>query len=816
MVTPLRYGANVLDALWQSRDDHEDVSNLVFWDQPTLRVYTPSPDFYAAHSLLVDASTGVFPVPDTSHSPFPTVKWQRTTGTVSARSVLPDGSPPVHELRILDDDPQGAILGTPWAFQTADLGPWAGGYKAKGRGDFEEDRAVAVTLRFGESDAPPSSVLTVLTDVAEIALGKTVSDTSSPGDVRVTAGNLWSVLFAAGSDPAFEQRYPYKDKAGAAHEWVRLHTFTGATPNFVRGGAAQWLVTFAIVAGHLAVSVGGHSAATEAYVYSKPDPRRPGEVQALHIPAGPVRVSGRAGGGPRWIGLRRISWGIGQFSETLGLGSVAPADLSMDLIGWRNVIGDEGLSITAARTAPTTLRYTAQVRGSIDGRTTAALKWVWLHSDRTFAPGSSGYVDYGGAVEPFTETMAEPDFSGGGGTRGSDGSVDLTLDMYELDMIATAAGTDWRADLAPYVPVTFVLGQVRCNADGSGEEELEIARLSGYFERNTDDVSGFHNGKVERGIRDQFLRLKDPGPLIDTSYSPLDLALTPAPDGQIYGYQAVQMILRQTIGDAAADNLRVYLPSDHYSLGFAKYTPGITGSLPASDLPVLLPPYGKYPAEWLKEIATLDFAALYPAGNVWVYGQFDQIVSGLPAHDIYDGRGVGGDLSGTGIPDTQLAWTASSIRRIFNTSVDYNRWVVWGDVPGGAGTDAPKNLGAPLLTADVRDFAGITASWERAKLFQGGQFYDKSQIQQFIRTVKSLSEGHKAAVHLELTFPFALPEVFWGHKFTLHGFPDIQDSGGSGVDGKTFRVYRMSHTGDMNEGKTTCKVTVIELLGGEM
>ncbi|MGI4787915.1 MAG: hypothetical protein ACRYFS_03590 [Janthinobacterium lividum] len=818
--TTTKYGCDVLDILSQSLQAHLAVSNLSFWQQPSLSCYTPSPEFHAAHSLLAETSAGNYYVPDTSASPYPTVLWSRVSGTVNAMAVLPDGFPPVHEIKILDSDPNGAVLGSPWAFQTVDLGAWAGGLGTTSPGQFDESRGIAVTLRLGSSDAPPPTVIELLTDVALVALGQSVSDGSSPGDVRVSVGNIWSVLFPVNGDPCFEKRFPYRDKDGTAHEWSRLHTFAGAVPDRSLDSVPQFLVTFLNIAGRLQISVGGHSVVTDAFCYSEPDPKNPqspSAVKTLRIAPASVQVTGRAGGGPRWIGIRRIQFQIGQFSRVLSLGSNNPADLSVDGIGWRNEVGDPGINITVVRPYPTQVYYTAQVRGTGDGgRTCAALKWVRAHADRASAGGSGEYVDYGGAVKLFDESMAEPDFFGGGGTRGSDGSVDLTLDLYELDQIALASGTSWRADLAPYAPVTFVLGQSLGNADGTGYTEVETTRLTGYLEESSDDLRGFNDGEVRRTLRDQWLRLKDPAAFIDTYYAPLSVCLTsPDSSGYIYGWQGIQLILNRAINADAGSSLKVFLPANWYGLAQAVGDPQVLGRLPANDLPLLASPYGKYAGEFIKQIAEMDFAALYPAGNVWIYGHFDLIVANTPVYDVYDGRGSDGNPPTAVLPDSQLAWVASGIKRVFNSSQDFNRFVVWGDVPGGAGSDAPKNLGAPLLAGEARDFSSIAASWERTKLFQGGQFYEQKQVDQFAQVVLSLTDSAKTAVHLEVEFSFALPEVFWGHKMTLHGFPDIQAADGTGVSGKTFRVYKLTHTGNLTTVKVTTRVTLIEMLAGE-
>lgn len=809
-------GCDVLDILAQSLPQHEAVSNLVFWPQDTLNCYTPSPEFEAAHSVLADASAGAYPAPDTRRSAYNTVQWSRVSGTVNAQAVLPDGHPAVHEIKILDSDPAGRQVGLPWAFQTVDLGKWKDGLGAKSPGQFDESRGVAVTLRLGTDDAPPPSVITTLVDTAIIALGQSASDPSSPGDVRVTAGNIWSVLFPAGGDPVFEKRFPHRDKAGNAHEWVRLHTFTGATADRSLGTVPQWLVTFVPIAGRLLVSVNGHSIAEGGFCFPEADPAYPasqGHIKTLRLQPAAVRVTGRAGGGPRWVGIRRIGFRVGQFSRLLSLGAANPPGISFLFEGWQNEVGDPGIGISYTVPAPTEAYYTAQVRGTADGRTTAALKWVRAYAPSRYDTSASDFVDYGGAVTPFEESMAEPDFFGGGGTRGSDGSVDLTFDLQGLDLVAAATpGADWRRDLGPYAPVTFVLGQTLANADGTGQQNVETARLFGYLESVTDEARGFADGEVKRTLRDGWLRLKEPAAFVDTSFAPLSVCLSP-PDGSgsIYGWQGVQLILSRMLGLSAGQSLRVFLPQGWYGLAGAAVDPAVLGKMVPNDLPLLNPPFGKYAAEWIKEIALMDFAALYPAGNVWVYGHFDLIVAGTPTYDVYDGRSAEGAVP----PDSQLAYTASALKRVFNTGVDYNHWVVWGDVPGGLGNDAPVNLGVPLVTAQASDFPSIGASWRRTKLYQGGQFYDQAIVEAFIRRVKALSDSAKTAAHLEITFDFALPEVFWGHKMTLHGFLDIKAADGTPMDGKTFRVYKMTHSGDMMKSKVRTRVRLVEMLGGE-
>ena len=47
-------GNEITDILGKSRAGHTGLSNVTFWDLPTMQVYTPTPEFHAAHSVLTN------------------------------------------------------------------------------------------------------------------------------------------------------------------------------------------------------------------------------------------------------------------------------------------------------------------------------------------------------------------------------------------------------------------------------------------------------------------------------------------------------------------------------------------------------------------------------------------------------------------------------------------------------------------------------------------------------------------------------------------------------------------------------------------
>ena len=794
-----------LDILAQSRPVHKGVSNLTFWTQGTLSCYTPTPEFHAAHCLLADTQAGKYPVPDTSASPYPTVLWRRVSGTVNAKAVLPDGNPAVHEIKILDSDPNGAAGGLPWEFQTTDLGAWKGDYESAGAGAFGVNRGVAVTVRLGTPDGAQPTLLSALTDVAVIALGQSAADGSSPGDVRVRVGTIWSVLFPAGGDPCFEKKFSYRDADGTPHEWVRLHTFVGAVPEFRTSGVPGFLVTFFIIAERLMVSVGGHSVAAEAFCYYEPDPKNPGANKVLSLASAPVTVTGRAGGGPRWIGIRRLLWGTGRMTNrfTLQDASVAPASFPGTPAGGTftaiasQPAGGGGAAVTGLMRSPTLLEYTATLTSAPGGREPCALKWILFRSAGS-TKGSSGLpVDYGGAVTHYHLHLSEPDFAGAGSIYGSRATCEITFDTYELDKLAAAAGASWQSGLAAYAPASFVTG--RDMDDGMGGYTAEEGtRLVGYFEKPELSAGGFNDNKITLTLSDASILLHEPAGFIDPSFQALDFLILGNP-AAVYGWQGVQYILGKVINQKVANALVVYLPPDWYPLATLLVTGVGTGQVPSGNTPLFLPPYNGYADEWLKEIQLFDFAALYWAGQVPIYGQFDQIIAGLPVHDAYTAQESSGLPSALPLTQTQVTWIVAKAESNFDTSKDFNHFVLMGRPPGS--DDASTQLGVPIVTASATDGLRVSQSWRRTKLFQGTMFFDPLTAGRLVQKAKTLTGGAKAAERYTATSPFVHPILFWGHKLRFHGGQSAN------LGGKTLRIVDLVEDGNgSSKAETTLKL----------
>ncbi len=804
-------GNECLDILSQSRAAHTGLSNAAFWAQATLSLYTPMPEFHAAHCLLADTAAGKYPVSDTSGSSLPTVKWSRVSGSVNAQSCLPDGSPAVHEIKILDSDPAGRQSGLPWAFQTVDLGEWKNDADAAGGGSFGKNRGIGVTVKLGSSDTDDTGDTSA--DGPPVTPPATASDGSSPGDVRVTVGNIWSVLFPAGSDPVFEQRFPHRDEDGTAHEWVRLHTFAGAQPLSSDAGGAKFLVTFFIIAGRLLVNCGGRSLAADAFVYYAPDPSKSGngtQYKTLTIASAPVRVTGRAGGGPRWIGLRRIVWGTARMQNALRLqdATVAPASFpgpptagEFVAVRYAPALGGD-VTVTGQCTSPTLMTYTAVLTSSPGGQEPSGLKQVFFHSPGQDAGGNNSPVDYGGAVTHYRLHLPEPNFSGTGTLFGSRSYCEVTFDSYELDKLAAAAGSVWQRDLAAYAPATFVTGSYLGDSVGNLTTE-EGPRILGYWEKPSFEARGFNDNSLTLTLSDASILLHEPAAIIDTSFRPLDL-LFPAGADTVYGYHGVQYILGKCISQAAAQALKVFMPQDWYSLTALKVSALVNGEVPTNDLPLFAPPYGKSADEWLADIQAFDFAAFYWAGETAVYGQYDLIVAGLPAHDAYTGQD-----SGTGLPsamplsDTQLTWIVEKAGNTFDTAKDFNDFLLQGRPPGAG--DASTQLGVPPVQARARDAVRISQSWQRTKLISGAMFYDPDVAGQLVQTAKRLSAGAKAAERYEATSPFPHPALFWGHKLTFHG------GQAANLDGKTLRIVDLVEEGNGNS-KATTTLKLVEVI----
>ena len=276
----------------------------------------------------------------------------------------------------------------------------------------------------------------------------------------------------------------------------------------------------------------------------------------------------------------------------------------------------------------------------------------------------------------------------------------------------------------------------------------------------------------------------------------------------------MRYLLGQGVDPSLAQSLLAYFPANWYPLFDEDALILGQGTLPANDLPLWSPPYGQYAESWLKQIQEFDFACLYYAGIVPIYGQFQEIVRNTPSWGVYDGADENGVPIVGDLPDAQQPWVCVKGETRKDVAHDFNRVVIWGAPPGGiaAGTDG-KPFGAPLIVSQATDFQRVSETWERTDLVQGGKFFLQDYADRAANNVLRQYGGAAATQHYKVTLPFMKPEVFWGHKMRFHTALSLPE-----LNGKTLRVLKMTTTGQ-NSGDTGRKAEttfdLIELLADE-
>ena len=845
--TVTAHGNELVDIINQNhKQTHSAVQNLVFWPQPTLACYTPQYFYKAYHSVLAGGNAADFafplnfiPDPDLSASSRGTVTWKQMSGNVQAYASVPDGVF-VSEIKVM----QGfAATGSFWSFQTTSLGThgWDRGYGTKKPGQTPKNGGVAITIQRGKNDTPvdsappdpPSTPLTLLStstpaEVAAQTAAYLAASQAQKGvannqlvtaDVRIAVGGIWSVkLPADGSAPTFDKMIGRAANFGLI--WETLHTFTDVQSQAKTDAGDEYLVTFAAIAGRLIIGVNTSNLEGEGYCYTENDPQ--GNQKILHLDAAPVTITGVATGAPIQFGIRHLAWyTLGQYIGQLGLtdsaigasGSWQIASPSLLSAFGYVAPGSLGFVMEVIQPQPTLAYYRCTVTSSLDNREPCALKWVKFTTPRLTTPGTGSPVDYGPAVTKYKEHQPEPDFSGAGNNRGSDAYCNVTFDIYGLNLIDaanTALGnpTNWRTALAKYSPVSFVMGNYICDENNptAGVTIEEYTRIQGYVDVPELETAGFQDSRLTLTIRDRFMRLKAPAGFIKPGQYTLLETLHPNTPGYIYGWEAVKYILGKAIDQAAASSLRVFLGKDWLPLFNLQQQLIVTGQLPAQDTPLGLPPYCKFASEWLTDIARRDFCALYPAGDIWVYGQYQEIIRNLPTVQVYDGTDSAGVPISGAMSDTQLRFAISKADSKINTHDDWNSVYIAGRPPGNGGTDNTK-FGAPLAPAISTDFPDVYNTWERTVFIDGDVgLWQKESNQQLADHVRIVSGKGVAAMKYSLALSLSVPQLFWGYKVTINGARDIA------LNGKTLRIIGVETDGNMVKKKATMTLSCVEVI----
>ena len=853
------HGNEILDILALSRRQHA-VSGCIFWPQPTMQCYSLDYFFKPYNSILLGGDerprlaliggvlTSPLPEPEfnLSGSPYGSVTWVRTSGGTNlttdgniAKVVLPDGDPIVTEIRV---NPGAGVSGAGWSFQTGNLGTsgWDKGYKATKSGQMPKNGAVTVRVRRGQNETPVDSAKPVpppfpsgggsLTPAQVLAQANAYvasvqaqnATTSYSSDVRVTFGSVFSVLLPGdGTPPVFMQ------KSGVAVNGLPiysiLHTFNDVPTSTSSDDMSEYYVTFAPIGGRLAVAVNSKDLATNAFIYASAAPN--GHFKAISVAPAPVIVSGVNGGAVVQFGIYHLAWqSFGQVASTMTLtdaqtginaanyGQNAPFGIvTKPFLNPYCYIpsGGYGILTEARQVSPTALQYRVTLCSSSDNRETSTLKWIKLTTPRLTNPGTSAFTDYGPAVTKYVERQPQPDFDGSGSNRGSNGSVDLTFDIYALGQIDAKNGTNWRTALSKYAPVSFVMGNYLHDETvaNSGVTSEEFTRIQGYLAEPKQATSGFQDSVFTVTLHDPYLRLREPSGFVSSErYAPL---ATIRPDiASIYGHDCIRYILRRTIDDATADGMLVYMPKawpPHFS---EVVNPLFTGNMPVDNNVIGLPPEGKYVDEWMREIASTDFAGLYFAGAVPVYGQYDLIIAGLAVIDVYDGTDSSGNpFYSSSIPDSQLRMVITKAEGHITTKQDYNSVYISGRAPDGTDGTTLEYTGQGLLPALWKDYGDIKATWERTYFVPPttSQF-DSSYNAVLATLVGRFVANSKASSKYSVEMPFTYPTLFWGNKIRIHGATDVA------MNGKVLRCLNVVTTGDMVRKKATMSLELVEVV----
>jgi hypothetical protein len=243
-----------------------------------------------------------------------------------------------------------------------------------------------VTVRRFTSDGTPITLYDV-NDPSPTALAQSVN-VGNPGDIRINFGNLWSVkLHGDGSPASFEKKISKSANGGL--NWERLHTFTETPSDGI------WRIAMGVVAGRLFVNVVGTDIPDTAYVYTEQVNSYSAALKDLTIPAAPLTVTGICGGGGVTVGLRRIGYTEGQFTDAMTIsdavvtGTLGSPPIAGSLTAIRySPVPNGDVFLTSQMISATRLQYTATLTATSDGREPACCKWVFYDSERAAATGT--------------------------------------------------------------------------------------------------------------------------------------------------------------------------------------------------------------------------------------------------------------------------------------------------------------------------------------------------------------------------------------------------------------------------------------------
>lgn len=440
-------------------------------------------------------------------------------------------------------------------------------------------------------------------------------------------------------------------------------------------------------------------------------------------------------------------------------------------------------------------------------------------------------VDIRPAILQATETCADPGLQTGL-------SWTFQADRNVLPDIAHPAGgslgNDWSNYVNKYHPIRVFVGWqyddgVVRGKTGQGDSAPGpvVMRLAGYQTGMGPGAPAYGRRTLEITARDPICKLQAPASMVDHQYAALDLLMTkklvsagPRRQAALYGADAVQYILQTALGPSGSD-LAVYYPGysgiwswqakpNHWSLMDHKiYTdpPSGGGGM------MWPPPFGSSALDWISTIAEVDFAVFFYAPTpfapnlVPTYGNYFSYVGGAPTTILTDADYY---------PDAVNAAVQSGDWRQVPES-DYNRVLVWGQVPGsgdlgGLMPALPQFSAEAVIGGSPIPEQNANITWERTKLLQGTQFYMPGVARMVARLSSWLMWGvdvRRVSVRAR-----GIEWLWWGHKVQLlaQGVSsdpalDFRQPGGAL---QTFRVMRVQNQYDLAAGNWDSIITLAD------
>lgn len=421
--------------------------------------------------------------------------------------------------------------------------------------------------------------------------------------------------------------------------------------------------------------------------------------------------------------------------------------------------------------------------------TPAMVDWTVEHGDPVILPGSTMTVKVDRQLLPLCPT--------------------ISYDEDGNEFVGEPVGDAWPTYLAKYHRARLHVswqhddGQVYVVL-GDGNRYPSAQIFDGVVWAFNSDLPGYAQNITEVSFRDQSVRLQKPAGLVDARFAPADVLFaqklrTSSRKPTLYGWEIVRYILATTMGDTVAASLDLGYAPTHYTLiDYALYTnPSFQSGF------FWPPPWGQSAMDWIKQFCDVDFGIFYwgpdrsNPSHAWVphYADYFDLVKDSATLTLRDYVEIPND------PD-QINALAQGMGWQDEPTLDYNRVLVWGQLPGDPGYQDALMPRLPLMTGSAVIKGADTdipeqradLTWERTLLKQGKHFCMPWICQYVAKWSAQLLEGlhprrHKFRTRGE---PFA----WWGLKLRLRtGGP--QSDPAMYEDETELRIMRVVHHGDM-------------------